>query len=229
MAVKVNSYPKHIGDWRSGTAHMSLAEEGAYTRLVDQYYLDQGHGWTLEHCLRICRAITREEQKAVRAVLEDKFEKRADGYGHAGMDARIEGIAAASEKYQKRARIAAQARHNRAKSDATSNASSTDKDQLGDCQPVASSQKEEEGAHSPSSSVGDRKPKKPKVEAAAWRGDMALRQVVADDQRFGEAWCKSYLDPCEIDGLRLDAKLRDRAAKLRQCPHLQAFEIVPPP
>jgi uncharacterized protein YdaU (DUF1376 family) len=143
--LKINTYPLHIGDWHSGTSRMSLAERGAYITLCNQYYLDQGNGWTETECMRLCGAMSREEQKAVKTVLASKFEQIANGYRHAGMDDRIADIVAASERNQERARRAANARHHgkpkQSSTDATSNAQSNDLARLEECDPKAKSQK----------------------------------------------------------------------------------------
>ncbi|MFT4076867.1 MAG: YdaU family protein [Asticcacaulis sp.] len=145
--LKINSYPMHIGDWHSGTSRMSLAEAGAYIRLCNQYYLDQGDGWTVNECLRLCAAMSRDEQKAVKNVLASKFEAVDGGYRHDGMDKRIAEIQAASERNQERARRAANARHHGkqssedAASSAASNAPSTQQAVLEECDPKAKSQK----------------------------------------------------------------------------------------
>jgi uncharacterized protein YdaU (DUF1376 family) len=143
--LKINTYPMHIGDWHSGTSRMSLAERGAYITLCNQYYLDQGDGWTTAECVRLCGAISREEQKAVKTVLASKFEQTSEGYSHVGMDRRIADIQAASERNQERARRAANARHQgrgkHVSEHATSNATSTPEAVLEDCDPKAKSQK----------------------------------------------------------------------------------------
>ncbi len=119
--IKIHSYPKHIADWRSGTARMSLSQEGAYGRLCDQYYLEGGLECTFDECLRICAAVTKDERAAVKYVLDAKFDKTATGYSHGGMDKRIAAIREASAKNQERARLAAEKRWSK---DAGGNATS---------------------------------------------------------------------------------------------------------
>lgn len=142
--LKINTYPMHIGDWHSGTSRMSCCEAGVYIRLCNQYYLDQGEGWTVNECLRICAAMAKDEQKAVKTVLASKFEHVDGGYRHAGMDKRISEIVAASERNQERARIAAEkrwAREKQSSPDATSNAHGMPEAVLEECHPKAKSQK----------------------------------------------------------------------------------------
>ncbi|ESQ82051.1 hypothetical protein AEAC466_19220 [Asticcacaulis sp. AC466] len=122
--MKIHAYPLHIGDWRSGTVRMSLAEEGAYLRLCNQYYLDGGIGWTEAECLRICGAVTRTEKATVRAVLAAKFGVTETGYIHGGINGRVARIEMASNRNQAKARRAAGLRWNTASDTSESDAPS---------------------------------------------------------------------------------------------------------
>ncbi|GGZ21840.1 YdaU family protein [Asticcacaulis endophyticus] len=159
--LKINTYPMHIGDWHSGTSRMSLAERGAYITLCHQYYLDQGEGWTVTECLRICAAMAKDEQKAVKSVLASKFIQADGGYRHDGMDKRIGEIKTASERNQDRARIAAEKRWgSNAQApieDAISNATSMPEALLEECHPKTKSQKPKEAIA-----------KSPKLEGKNW-------------------------------------------------------------
>lgn len=69
----MNYYPRHIGDYLTATAHLSLLEHGVYARLLDVYYTREApipDG----QAERLCGARTPEEREAVRAVLEEFFE-----------------------------------------------------------------------------------------------------------------------------------------------------------
>lgn len=69
----MNYYPRHIGDYLTATAHLSLLEHGVYARLLDVYYTREApipDG----QAERLCGARTPEEKEAVRVVLEEFFE-----------------------------------------------------------------------------------------------------------------------------------------------------------
>ncbi len=247
--LKIHTYPMNIGDWRSGTRKLSLTEKGAYKELCDQYYQDNGVDWDETECFRICSALTPEEQIAVQNVLAKKFHKTGNGYTHTGMETRIAAITKTSERFHERAKKAANAMHKAksgdasstatssasgtATSGATSSASSKRQARLRACHPESINHKEELGAHTPNSSVGRKRTKKPPKPvapppSAACPVPPELRKLIADDPAFGPEWCVSYLDPCRLDGDRLMARFHSAVAQLRRCPHLAPFEIVPP-
>ncbi len=63
-----------MGDIQAKTGHLSLAEFGAYDRLLDHYYAtEQGLPGDLDACCRIARAMSRDERKAVESVLMQFF------------------------------------------------------------------------------------------------------------------------------------------------------------
>ena len=74
-------YAHYPGDYARDTAHLSLAQHGAYRLLLDHYYATAaplpGQSGAL---YRICRAFDEAERKAVDFVLSEFFELRTDGY-----------------------------------------------------------------------------------------------------------------------------------------------------
>jgi len=71
----LNYYRHYIGDYGRDTAHLSLAEDGAYRRLLDHYYAtEKPLPGTPEACYRICAAQTPAERAAVDSVLSQFFE-----------------------------------------------------------------------------------------------------------------------------------------------------------
>jgi uncharacterized protein YdaU (DUF1376 family) len=75
----VNFYKRFIGDIQAKTGGLTLAEFGAYDRLLDHYYstelpvpADEVH--------RICRAMSAVERAAVNKVLHKFFEKTEAGW-----------------------------------------------------------------------------------------------------------------------------------------------------
>jgi uncharacterized protein YdaU (DUF1376 family) len=80
----VNYYERYCGDYQRDTAHLSLAEHGAYTMLLDTYFsVEKPLPSDLPSLYRVCRAMTRLEQQAVKSVVEQFFPvSPADGLRH---------------------------------------------------------------------------------------------------------------------------------------------------
>jgi len=99
-------YQKNIADYRKDTCHLSLLEHGVYGQLLDQYYLSE-EPLTLEETklFRLMRAITKEEQDAIKLVLSDFFIKTEDGYVHKRCQAEIQTYHARIETAAKSAHI----------------------------------------------------------------------------------------------------------------------------
>jgi len=68
----MNYYEKHLGDYARSTAHLSLLEHGIYNILLDWYYVTE-KGIPKNSAHRIARAKTRQEIRAVDAVLAEFF------------------------------------------------------------------------------------------------------------------------------------------------------------
>lgn len=82
-ACRVNFYKRYPGDYQRDTAHLSLAEHGAYGLLLDHYYSSEKPlPADLSMLHRICRAFTKPEQKAVDSVAGMFFPVGADGLRH---------------------------------------------------------------------------------------------------------------------------------------------------
>ncbi|WP_051228832.1 YdaU family protein [Paludibacterium yongneupense] len=79
----MNFYKRFMGDYARGTAHLSLAEHGAYSLLLDYYYAtEKGLPSDVVALYRICRAFSPEEQQAVVSVAEQYFLIGEDGLRH---------------------------------------------------------------------------------------------------------------------------------------------------
>jgi uncharacterized protein YdaU (DUF1376 family) len=80
----MNYYERYCGDYQRDTAHLSLAEHGAYTMLLDTYFsVEKPLPEDLASLYRVCRAMTRLEQQAVKAVAEQFFPvSQDDGMRH---------------------------------------------------------------------------------------------------------------------------------------------------
>lgn len=76
----MNYYERYCGDYGRDTAHLSLTEHGAYTLMLDaQYSTEAGLPGPYAALCRICRAMTKIEQVAVKAVADQFFPVGADG------------------------------------------------------------------------------------------------------------------------------------------------------
>lgn len=79
----MNFYKRHLGDYAKDTPHLSMIEHGAYGLLLDYCYAtERGLPSDLEACYRICRAISKQEQAAVRSIVEQFFPVAEDELRH---------------------------------------------------------------------------------------------------------------------------------------------------
>lgn len=79
----MNFYKRYPADYAKKTARLTLAQHGAYTLLLDELYTSEtGLPQELDELYRICRAMKRDEQEAVRAVVERFFPVAEDGLRH---------------------------------------------------------------------------------------------------------------------------------------------------
>lgn len=78
--VGVNYYERYCGDYARDTAHLDLIRHGAYTLMLDtQYATERGLPAPYGDLYRICRAMNRAEQEAVRSVADAHFPIGDDG------------------------------------------------------------------------------------------------------------------------------------------------------
>lgn len=70
----MNHYPRHVGDYLRDTVGLTMLEDGAYTRLLDQYY-SRGGPLPADSAViyRMARAHSRHEKAAVDSVLRQFF------------------------------------------------------------------------------------------------------------------------------------------------------------
>jgi uncharacterized protein YdaU (DUF1376 family) len=77
----MNFYKRYVGDIQRDTGHLSLAEFGAYDRLLDHYYATESAlPSDIDACCRISRAMSKDERKAVISILNQYFELTDRGY-----------------------------------------------------------------------------------------------------------------------------------------------------
>lgn len=87
----MNYWPRWINAIKKRTASLSLAQMGAYDRLLDHYYAEeQPLPGTEEECFRIVGAISKIEQDAVRFVLSRYFTLTDAGFTNARADEEIQ-------------------------------------------------------------------------------------------------------------------------------------------
>jgi uncharacterized protein YdaU (DUF1376 family) len=79
----VNFYKRYPADYGKKTARLTLAQHGAYTLLLDEFYLTEAPlPADMGELYRICRAMRAPEQEAVRVVAERFFPIAEDGLRH---------------------------------------------------------------------------------------------------------------------------------------------------
>jgi uncharacterized protein YdaU (DUF1376 family) len=104
-------YPRHYKDYQIDTSHLSMLEHGAYTLLLDQYYL-QGKPLIADAMAlaRQVRCMTQSENDAMRSVLEQFFVLEDDGWHNKRADEEITKRAQLIEKKRNSGAVGAQKR-----------------------------------------------------------------------------------------------------------------------
>lgn len=83
-------YRRYVADYLSKTVSLSMAEDGAYGRMLDWYYANEKPlPKDIERVFAITRARTPAEKKAVVAVLAEHFSLQADGYHNRRADSEL--------------------------------------------------------------------------------------------------------------------------------------------
>ena len=83
-------YQHHIGDYAQATAHLSMLEDAAYSRMLRWYYAEEKPlPSDAAAVCRIVRATSKQEREAVEIVLSEFFVLQADGYHQRRADAEI--------------------------------------------------------------------------------------------------------------------------------------------
>lgn len=87
----MNFYDKHVGDFIRDTVGLSMIEDGAYNRLLDQLYqTEKPLPLDKKEVYRMARATKASERKAVDYVLAKFFTSSSDGYTQKRAQAQIE-------------------------------------------------------------------------------------------------------------------------------------------
>lgn len=83
----MNYYRRYTADYLAKTVGLSMAEDGAYNRLLDWYYANEKPlPAEPDRVFAIARARTKTEKDAVKSVLETMFELNHDGYHNSRAD-----------------------------------------------------------------------------------------------------------------------------------------------
>lgn len=86
----MNYYEHHIGDYAEATGHLSILEDGVYSRLIRKYYAtEKPLPADVKEVQRLICARSRAERAAVQAVLREFFEQRDDGWHNERCDEEI--------------------------------------------------------------------------------------------------------------------------------------------
>lgn len=85
----LNFYKHHIGDYLKKTAHLSIAEHGAYLLMLQTYYATETPLPRGEALYRVLRATTKHERAAVDAVLRQFWRETDEGYTNGRADEEI--------------------------------------------------------------------------------------------------------------------------------------------
>ena len=104
-------YKFHVGDYITHTLHLSDAEDLAYRRLLDLYYMSEKP--IPNDIQAVCRKI-RLDQDVVEPVLEEFFERTVDGWLNVRCEEEIRKYAKVVEINKVIAKKSATARHERA-------------------------------------------------------------------------------------------------------------------
>jgi uncharacterized protein YdaU (DUF1376 family) len=76
-------YKRYMGDYGRDTSRLSMIEHGAYSLLLDDYYSTRSPlPADLDALYRVCRAMTKQEQAAVKSVANHFFPVGQDGLRH---------------------------------------------------------------------------------------------------------------------------------------------------
>lgn len=121
----MNFWNRHVGDIIRDTVSLTMLEDGAYNRLLDQYYqTERPLPLDRKMIYRLARATSAAERKACDFVMESFFQQAADGYHQKRCDSEI----ATYQEKQRKAQASANARWS--KSEGNANASSESGDDV---------------------------------------------------------------------------------------------------
>lgn len=80
--AKVIFYPRYPSDYARDTTRLRLVHHGAYSILLDDYYVNGPLPADIGTLCHVCRAQSQEERAAVKWVAESFFPVNGDGLRH---------------------------------------------------------------------------------------------------------------------------------------------------
>ena len=95
----MNYYEHHLGDYIRDTAHLSMIEEGAYRRLIDAYYVNEGPlPADRKKVYRTVRISKKNERAVVDSILSEFFTLTENGWNHGRCDRELDRYKAKRDK-----------------------------------------------------------------------------------------------------------------------------------
>lgn len=159
----MNYYERHLGDYVRDCSHLSMLEDGAYSRLMDAYYIREAPlPADVKECCKLARATTTAEKKAVAYVLAGFFERREDGHHQKRCDEELDRYRSKSRKASASANARWEHMRNGSERNANGDATGMRTHSEGICEshalqtPVTSNQSPD--THTPDSSVATATP-----------------------------------------------------------------------
>lgn len=140
---RAHYYKRHIGDYKTDAGHLTMLQDGAYTRLLDlAYTLDGRLPGDLSRIFALTRATSRTEQNAIAEVLAEFFDLRDGNYRQNRVDRELAAMQSVSRKRQD----AAQARWGK-----ESDANALQKDSKSNAihKPLSNNQEPQPNKHAP--------------------------------------------------------------------------------
>jgi uncharacterized protein YdaU (DUF1376 family) len=88
----------YMGDYLRDTAHLSMAEHGAYFLMLQNYYATQKPLPSGDALYRMLRAQTKPEKEAIDSIVKQFWVRSAEGITNARADKEIESAAVQADK-----------------------------------------------------------------------------------------------------------------------------------
>jgi len=149
----MNHYPRHVGDFATATVGLSLAERGAYSALIDQYYAHESPlPPNRSEVYRLAACTSSAERKAVDYVLGRYFTEQSDGWHQKRCDEELTAYRERSES----ARRSINARWSKRNTETDTNVIRTNSERNTSRKPVTSNQGKTKPAPEPSAPTGVR-------------------------------------------------------------------------
>ncbi len=125
----MNFYKHHIGDYAAATAHLSILEDGVYSRLLRIYYRDEKPLPAERKAIyRLVMARSRDEREAVDTILDEFFIADAEGWRNKRADEELARAGAQAETNRRIAEDREAKRRARNGNEQTTNRSETKND-----------------------------------------------------------------------------------------------------